>query len=205
MQEETKEKTQATNINLPIAIIAAGFLIAIGLIAGNYFTSSKTASVIQGPEQSDIYHKLAQEIHLDIEQFSECVTSQKYKNKVEADYQEGIAMGVQGTPATFVNGDLISGAVPYEMIEEQIQQIPIGEQITIVEFSDFECPFCARFHTTTKQLMANYPDIEIAFKHFPLNFHAAARPAAEASECAREQGKFWEYADKIFENQINLQ
>lgn len=78
--------------------------------------------------------------------------------------------------------------------------------ITIVEFSDFQCPFCQRFHTTMKQVMANYPDkVRWVYKHFPLeSIHPLGRKAAQASECASEQGKFWEYADKVYENQATM-
>ncbi|MBU2545136.1 DsbA family protein [Patescibacteria group bacterium] len=78
--------------------------------------------------------------------------------------------------------------------------------ITIVEFSDFECPFCARFHPTVEEILNNYPDdVRWVYKHFPLDsIHREARPSAEASECAGEQGKFWEFADGLFENQTRL-
>ncbi len=76
--------------------------------------------------------------------------------------------------------------------------------ITLVEFSDFECPFCERQYQTMKQLLAEYPQkIRLVYKHFPLGFHANAQKAAEASECAWEQDKFWEYHDKLFENQAD--
>ncbi len=74
--------------------------------------------------------------------------------------------------------------------------------ITVVEFSDFQCPFCQQFHPTMKQLVENFPGkVRWIWKHFPLSFHPQAQQAAEASECAAEQGKFWEYADAMFENQ----
>jgi protein-disulfide isomerase len=75
--------------------------------------------------------------------------------------------------------------------------------VTIVEFSDFECPFCARFYTDTlPELTKEYIDSgEIAFyyRHCPLSFHPQAVPSALASECANDQGKFWEMHDKIFD------
>jgi len=74
--------------------------------------------------------------------------------------------------------------------------------ITIVEFSDFECPFCARFYEQTlPQLTKEYIDtgkVKLVYRDFPLSFHANAQKAAEASECAHEQGKFWEMHDKLF-------
>lgn len=79
-------------------------------------------------------------------------------------------------------------------------------KITIVEFSDLQCPYCSRFHDTMKQVVAAYPnDVRWIYKHFPLDsIHPYARKAAEASECAGEQNKFWEYTDYIFDNQSSL-
>lgn len=78
--------------------------------------------------------------------------------------------------------------------------------ITIIEFSDFECPFCARHFTNThKQLLDAYGDkIRIVYKHFPLPFHPNARQAAVASQCANREGKFWPLHDVMFENFRNL-
>lgn len=74
--------------------------------------------------------------------------------------------------------------------------------VTLVEFSDFECPFCERAYPTFKKILENYKyQVRLVYKHFPLGFHPNAQKAAEASECAAEQGKFWEYHDKIFDNQ----
>ncbi len=79
-------------------------------------------------------------------------------------------------------------------------------KITIVEFSDYQCPFCSRFHATMKQVMAKYPtQVRWVFKHFPLDsIHPYARKAAIAAECAGEQNKFWEYTDEIYANQASL-
>ncbi len=72
--------------------------------------------------------------------------------------------------------------------------------ITLVEYSDFECPFCLRHLDTIEQVLADYPnDVRFVYRHFPLSFHPEAQKAAEASECAGAQGKFWEMHDKIFE------
>ena len=79
-------------------------------------------------------------------------------------------------------------------------------KITIMEFSDFQCPYCSRFHDTMKQVMAKYPNqVRWVFKNFPLeSIHPYARKAAVAAECAGEQNKFWEYADAIYTNQSSL-
>ncbi|MBU1120325.1 DsbA family protein [Candidatus Micrarchaeota archaeon] len=80
--------------------------------------------------------------------------------------------------------------------------------VTIIEFSDYECPFCARFYSQTlPSLKEKYIETGKAvfiYRDFPLGFHQFAQKAAEATECADEQGKFWEMHDKIFENQDAL-
>jgi len=82
---------------------------------------------------------------------------------------------------------------------------PKDAKVTVVEFSDFQCPFCSRAATTFKQIHEVYGDkVRIVFREFPLGMHQRATPAAEAAECANEQGKFWEYHDKLFGNQQKL-
>jgi len=77
---------------------------------------------------------------------------------------------------------------------------PVNAKVTLLEYSDFECPYCLRHFDTVKQIVKAYPkDVRVVFRHFPLSFHANAQKAAEASECAAAQGKFWEMHDKIFE------
>ncbi len=77
--------------------------------------------------------------------------------------------------------------------------------VTIVEFSDFQCPFCNRVNPTMKQIKEQYPnDVRIVFRQMPLHIHPQAKPAAKASLAADRQGKFWEMHDKLFANQKGL-
>jgi len=84
-------------------------------------------------------------------------------------------------------------------------------QVSIIEFSDFQCPFCERAYSTSVADLKNSDafkngEINFIYKHFPLNsIHPLAQKAAEASVCAQNQGKFWEYHDKLFENQQALE
>lgn len=74
--------------------------------------------------------------------------------------------------------------------------------LTIVEYSDFQCPFCSRFHPTMLQVMKDYPSqVKWVYRDFPLSFHPNAQPAAIAAECAAAQNKFWEFADVMFAQQ----
>jgi protein-disulfide isomerase len=85
---------------------------------------------------------------------------------------------------------------------------PADAKVQIVEFSDFECPYCAKFVTQTMpQILSTYGDkVLFAFRNYPLpaSMHPYAQKAAEASECANDQGKFWEYHDLLFQNQSQL-
>ncbi|MDI3325823.1 DsbA family protein [Pontibacterium granulatum] len=81
-----------------------------------------------------------------------------------------------------------------------------GEQkaeFSLIEYSDFECPFCKRFHKTAMQFIEQNPEVNWVYRHFPLNFHnPGAQKQAEASECAGELGgndAFWQYTDLIYE------
>jgi len=83
---------------------------------------------------------------------------------------------------------------------------PAGAPVTIVEFSDFQCPYCARAGAVVKQIRERYPtQVKIVYRHLPLErIHVNARGAAEASACADAQGRFWDYHDKLFANQRAL-
>jgi len=79
---------------------------------------------------------------------------------------------------------------------------PDSAPVTIIEFSDFQCPFCARSAPLPRQLVERYPgQVRVVYRHFPIDsIHPRARAAAEASACAHEQGRFWEYHDALFAN-----
>jgi protein-disulfide isomerase len=92
----------------------------------------------------------------------------------------------------------------------KVHNLPIGTsavkgkkdaKISIVEFSDFQCPYCSRLQPTLNDVLKAYPnDVNLVFKDFPLSFHKQAKNAAKAARAAGEQGKYWEMHDLIFEN-----
>ncbi|HEX3552338.1 MAG TPA: thioredoxin domain-containing protein [Thermoanaerobaculia bacterium] len=82
---------------------------------------------------------------------------------------------------------------------------PATAPVTIVEFSDFQCPYCSRLTPTLKQVKEKYGDkVRIVFRQFPLPMHQNAQKAAEAALCANDQGKFWQLHDAMFSNQSAL-
>ncbi|MCR4277339.1 MAG: thioredoxin domain-containing protein [Candidatus Roizmanbacteria bacterium] len=188
--------------------------------------------------------KYAKELGLNTGKFNKCLDSGEKKTLVDKDAAYGTALGVQGTPGFFINGQFLAGAFPFQFFKEIIDRqlagtsssectsyseelqkycsdpqniafnpapkqvdvsnmIPTGAKngkITILEFSDFECPFCIRALPTVKQVLSEYKnDVTLYLKQFPLTqIHPQALKAAEASLCAADQGKFWKWHDKIF-------
>jgi protein-disulfide isomerase len=174
-------------------------------------------------------NQIASALKLNTKDFASCLTSTDAKTAVEADQTSGSAAGVQGTPhsiALLANGTgaVINGALPFEQVDALIAGLlkgegataianlaPVGKdenitgaknaKVTLIEYSDFQCPYCQRFHPTVKQVLAKYPnDVRVVYRHFPLeSIHQFAKGYAIASECAAQQGKFWEFADALFQ------
>jgi protein-disulfide isomerase len=81
----------------------------------------------------------------------------------------------------------------------------VDAQVQLVVYSDFQCGFCRQLAPVLRKLQAEFPrDLAIVFRNFPLNIHPQAFPAAVAAECAGEQGAFWEYHDKLFAEEGEL-
>ncbi len=97
-----------------------------------------------------------------------------------------------------------------EIVQIALQDSPVrgsdAALVTVVEFSDFQCPFCGRAAPIVTKLLAEFEgQVRLIFKHLPLPFHSHARLAAAAAEAAREQGKFWEMHDLLFQNRDALE
>ncbi len=181
---------------------------------------------------------------------STCLAANTYADTVQAGVNEGTQLGVNGTPAFFINGYPINGAQPYSTFEYAIslaetddlaaaytqtapntdnaqataaaqaavpQDIPINDApakgnpnapVTIVEYSDYQCPFCLRHFEQTMPQIQSYIDsgqVRYIFKDFPLHsIHPQAQKAHETARCARELGgdeMYWTMHDLLFTNQ----
>jgi protein-disulfide isomerase len=217
--------------------------------------------------------KAGQQAGLDVAKLRDALAARKYQDRISRDQRLVTGLGANGTPAFFVNGRKISGALPFEMFKSVIDEelakaeamvrsgTPAGElyakiaergatapvflpggaapppgqrpqapaqpppaqyrkvefrpddpakgpanaKLTIVLFSDFQCPFCGRVEPTLKRIEEEHRgDVRVVWKHQPLPMHPQAIPAAIAAEAAREQGKFWPMHERLFANQQDL-
>lgn len=134
--------------------------------------------------------------------------------KEPGSYVQGLALPPSDFPGAFPEAKLPANVPPaavgapavktatFDDLAGRPSMGPENAPVTIVEFSDFHCPFCKRVEPTIDQLMKNYAGkIRKVWRHYPLPFHTGADRTHMASECAHDQGKFWEYHAKIFENQ----
>lgn len=225
---------------ISVAILMHGGVIRVGGLAPAAQPQAAAQPAAGGAapaakSQTEIIDSLkqqAQQLGLNTGDFNSCLDGGSKAAAVQADLDDGVAAGVTGTPAFFINGRLISGAVPFEQLKQVIDEelngtapatatrvtveagdLPIsGDQnakVTLIEFSDYECPFCERHFTQTEpQLKSEYIDkglVKFYYRDFPLSqIHPGAQKAAEAARCAGDQGKYWEYHDLLFQNQANI-
>lgn len=120
---------------------------------------------------------------------------------LERDNAKGIAVN-NPSPSPEANTPTApTGTVPVVSADDHIR----GDKnapVTLIEYSDFQCPYCGAFEPTLDSVMKTYAGkVRLVYRHFPLSFHPNALPAANAAECASEQGKFWEFHDALFANQ----
>lgn len=154
---------------LVAAILIAGALVFLGISLGNG-GGSGNASGASFAEQLAEYEAQQQQAQLEAQAAQERLAQEQAKNVLPPNDDDHI----------------------------------LGDRdalISIIEYSDFECPFCKRFAPTPKQAIAANPGVvNSVFRHFPLGFHdPEATNAAMATECAADQGQFWEYHDEYFE------
>ena len=143
-----------------------------------------------------------------------------FKAKIDEEIKNADAMIKKGTPVAKIYDELMKNAKSEvaaapagggEAEDTKIYKVEAGvapfagsksAPVTIIEFSDFQCPFCSKVVPTLKEIEEKYNGkVKVAFRNYPLPFHDKAQLAAEASLAANEQGKFWEMHDKMFANQ----
>jgi protein-disulfide isomerase len=176
----------------------------------------------------------AEQLGLNKDRFRSAVQSNSARAALENDIAEGQKLGINGTPTLIVNGHRIEGLQNYDHLKRVVEAELHGQSwpddttiqnsgtvqvqtteapflgsssapVTIVEFSDFQCPFCARAVPALERLVAENPGkIKVVYKNFPLDFHPDSFLAHRAAAAAGQQGKFWEMHHLIFENQHSI-
>jgi protein-disulfide isomerase len=182
-----------------------------------------------GSLPAEIFTDLAVGLDLDAEAFGACINDQSTIAAVQANVDEARQLGADSTPYFFINGLPIFGAQPYELFDYAIglaeegtlaaAYVPpepslenvnaIGDPdapVTIIEYTDYQCPFCSRhFEQTFTKIKEKYVDsgqVYYVFKDFPLsNIHPQAILAAEAARCAGDQGEYLAMHDRLFQEQ----
>lgn len=129
-------------------------------------------------------------------------------------YTENQTLKLGGGSGTVATAPAAAPGAPAAPTEDQLKSVPAvtdedhfrgnaNAKVTLVEYSDFECPFCAQFYPSMLQLMEEHGnEVKWVHRQYPLPFHPQAQPSAVASECVAEQGgndAFWKFSDKIFE------
>lgn len=181
---------------------------------------------------------IIEDIDVDLDKFNECVAEDKFASEIKKDTTDGQSAGITGTPGFIVGslnddgqveGVVISGAQAYATFKDAIDKQLSGSgeksakvnidddpvkgnkdkaKVAIVEFSDFECPFCQRYHSDTfDQIVSDYIDTDkvvYVYRDFPLSFHEPkASEAANAANCVREvagDAKFFEFSKIYYKN-----
>ncbi|MEA3335662.1 MAG: thioredoxin domain-containing protein [Chloroflexota bacterium] len=190
----------------------------------------------------EIFAGYAEQLGVARDDFSACLESGQFADAVKADLEEGVALGVRGTPTFFLNGQAFVGAQPITNFRQAIAAVEAGQNIqppppptpaprptpaplpqdvplddaagivgnpdapiTIVEYSDYQCPFCQRHVQQTMPGLQKYIEdgtVKYVFKDFPLlSIHPQAAKASEAARCAGDQDAYWEMHDRLFAGQ----
>ncbi len=125
-------------------------------------------------------------------------------DNIEQDYEtkiEDLQNRLQEDANSLVSrGSIVPRVNPFDPVKGEKENF----KLTIIEYGDFQCPFCADMAKDLDRIIIKYPEVRVVWKDLPNPAHLQARRAALAARCAQEQDKFWEYHDLLFENQADL-
>lgn len=188
----------------------------------------KVFSSASNPDDAGL-QSIATQAGMNIQKYNDCLRSGRATRVIQADLAEGRSKGVEGTPHFLINDTAVGGYQNFEKFQQIIDSYlktgkppaskpappavkvdfndlkgrpflgPDNAPVTLVEFSDYHCPFCQRLDVTLKKIMADYSGkVRLIWRHFPLAMHAGAERTHQAAECAHEQNKFWSFHNLLF-------
>lgn len=176
-----------------------------GLTVDAFVQSKVEAAMAQAPTDADIeafYQERAGPGAPPLEEVRSQVISALQREQASKAIERMLAEAKAGAVVTMQLPDIRPPAVEVKILAHTATSGPADAVVDVVEFADFECPYCsmaAANMETLKQRFAGQK-VRFAYRHFPLSFHPNARRAAEFSQCAHDQGKFWELHGKIYAN-----
>lgn len=227
------------SILLSAIIIAGAVLYKGGSL--NTTTKLQGSSENNGNLDRALFLRLASKAKMNVSDFTQCLDSGKHSAVILSDSQSAAAVGVQGTPTVFINGTKLSGVDPSNPVGQykaaidaalagnsphlsatttaylalNNRDIILGDpnaKVTLIEYADYQCPFCSRFFTQVEpQIKKDYIDtgkVKMIYRNFAfLDTDQTGQPtgykeshlSAEAAECAKDQNKFWQYHDLLFQ------
>lgn len=222
---------------IPVSILLSAIMVSASIIyafGGGTTTSARGSNVVATDSSIE---SLVEEVNVDLKKFQECVQDNDFKDEIAKDMKDGQDAGITGTPGFIigqldssgnVKGEILSGAQPFASFKTAINNqldgkgdssVTIGidddpllgdknkAKVAIVEFSDFECPFCQRFHNETfDDIIKEFVDTGKAiyvYRDYPLSFHEPkASEAASAANCIQKVAgdeKYFEFAKLYYE------
>jgi protein-disulfide isomerase len=222
----------------PAAPLAHQAALAAGK-QGHYEAMAELLYANQNPQTESSLVAYARQLHLDIVRFRRDLNSGSVGAELNANMEESRAFAIEQTPSLFLNGKLLIGYQPEEILAgfidkaaaakaaasaapadskalapallAEIEKSPTAVQgaadapMTVIEFTDFQCPYCRGAVAPLEQFMtAHGREVRWIIRAFPLDFHTDSELATEAALAAGEQGKFWEMHDLLFANQSAL-
>jgi len=236
-KEESKSITIDLDVVLiPLSILLSAVMVSTSILYTFRDGTATKNTTTTTPTDSTIT-SLVEEIEVDTNEFEECVANNDFEDEIQKDMSDGQSAGITGTPGFVVGklnsdgqveGVVISGAQPYTSFKAEIDKYLSGSgestakvsidddpylgdkdkvKVALVEFSDFECPFCQRFHGDTfDQIISDYVDsgeIIYVYRDFPLSFHEPkASEAASAANCVQKVAgneKYFEFSKLYYE------
>ncbi len=174
-------------------------------VAVDAFVREHLASAVVEPDEAEIaafYEANKTDKAPPLEMVRGQVQEAIVKERSKGAYDALLASLRKGTTVATTLPEVRPPAFDFGTSEHTATFGPADATVSLVEFSDFECPYCSRAADAVTAVKKRFGDrIRFSYRHFPLNFHPAAQPAAEMTQCANEQGKFWALHDEIFAGQ----
>ena len=197
-----------------LAIVALGFAyLYFGAGTGGVISADEVANqalayintnILQGSSVASLVGDAVEEN--DLYKFAVSLNGNEFFSYATKDGKLFFPEGIELTEAIIIEPETQEPVVNLEINEGDHIRGNENASVTIIEYSDYQCSFCLRFHDTMREVMDNFSDdVKWVYRHFPLDsIHPYARGAAEAAECANDQDKFWEYTDALYDNQASI-